>query len=117
MRKTCTLLSCLCLTVAVAQVGAPALASDLESPRRAYPEGRPQADHVPIERKVAEFCYRQRQICSKICTLRSRFEDRFDGCPSSCESREIRCISSACYRWSESEFLIAQRFGGFHCAL
>ena len=60
---------------------------------------------------MAQFCYEQRLICRKICDLHSRFEDRFDGCPQSCDSRELRCVTTACYRWTEPDFLIAERFG------
>lgn len=113
MRWASLLVCCLFLAVTVAGASAPLLASDLGT-REARPEDRGDSDNEP--ERVAEFCYSQLQICRKICTLRSRFEDRFDGCPQSCESREIRCNKTACYRWSEPELLIAERFGGNHCA-
>lgn len=68
------------------------------------------------EKDVAAFCYEQGQICTKICDLNSRFEDRFDGCRHSCESRAFRCTRTACFRWPERQFLIAERFGGYRCA-
>ena len=117
MRWADVLFCCLFLAFTFAGASAPLLATDLKSPRQAYPDDRPYSGNARKAREVAEFCYRQRQICRKICDMRSRFEDRFDGCPPSCESREIRCIRTACYRWSESEFLIAERFGGYKCAL
>ncbi len=104
------------LAVTFAGTGAPLLAADLKAPHQTYPDDRPYSGNARKERNVAEFCYGQRQICRKICYLHSRFEDRFDGCPDSCESREIRCIRTGCYRWTEPEFLIAERFGGYRCA-
>ncbi len=98
---------CLFLALTFAGAGTPILAVDLA----------PRSDNTQTEREVAQFCYSQRQICRKICNLRSNFDDRFDGCPQSCETREIRCISTACFRWTEPDFLIAERFGGFRCAL
>lgn len=117
MRWASLLFCCLFLAFTFAGAGAPLLASDLKSPREAYPNDGPHSGKARSEKEVAEFCYEQRQICRKICNLHSRFEDRFDGCPQSCESREIRCISTACYRWTEPDFIIAERFGGFKCAL
>ncbi len=111
------LLCCLVLGFTFAGAGAPLHATDLRSRHQSYPEDRRHSDAVPTERRVAEFCYRQRLICRKICDLHSRFDDRFDGCPQSCESRELRCITTACYRWTEPDFLIAERFGGYKCAL
>ncbi len=112
------LLCCLFLafTVAGAAVG-PLQATDLRSRHQSYPEDRRHSDAVRTERRVAQFCYEQRLICRKICDLHSRFEDRFDGCPQSCDSRELRCVTTACYRWTEPDFLIAERFGGYRCAL
>lgn len=109
------LLCCLFLAFTVVGASTPLLATDLKSERQTYPDDRSDDDEV-TEREVAEFCYVQRGICRKICNLRSRFDDRFDGCPQSCESREGRCSRTGCYRWSEQEFLIAERFGGFQCA-
>jgi hypothetical protein len=108
------LLCCLFLAFTVVGASTPLLATDLKSERQTYPDDR--SDDEVTEREVAEFCYVQRGICRKICNLRSRFDDRFDGCPQSCESREGRCSRTGCYRWSEAEFLIAERFGGFQCA-
>ena len=113
MRWAKLLFCCLFLAFSFAEASAPLLAADVESSRKRYPDERLDSDDG---QDVAEFCYEQRRICRKICTLRSRFEDRFDGCPSSCDSRETRCVSAACYRWSEPEFVIAERFGGFKCA-
>ena len=106
----------LCLFFAFTIVGGstPLTAADIKS-RQAYPD-EPYPDEPPAEQRVAEFCFSQRQICRKICNLKSRFEDNFDGCPQSCETREIRCGQAACFRWSEPEFLIAERFGGYKCA-
>jgi hypothetical protein len=103
------------LAFTLAGAAAPLLAADVAPPRQAYPDDRQDSDDAQTEEKVAEFCYSQRGICRKICNLRSRFEDRFDGCPQSCESREIRCSRTGCYRWTEPEFLIAERFGGYQC--
>jgi hypothetical protein len=105
------------LAFAIAGAGAPLLATDLKSPREAAPDDRPRSGNALTARKVAEFCHRQRQICRKICNMHSRFEDRFDGCPQSCDSRETRCISTACYRWTDPDFIIAEKFGGRKCAL
>jgi hypothetical protein len=63
---------------------------------------------------VAEFCHKQRQICRKICNL--RFRDDLAGCPQTCESRLPRCINTACFKWTEQELLIGERFGGYRCA-
>lgn len=115
MRRAGLLFCCLFLAFTFAGVSAPLLATDLKSPRQASPDSRGYSNDELDERDVAEFCYSQRVICRKICNLRSRFEDRFDGCPQSCVSREGRCIRAACYRWTEPEFLIAERFGGYKC--
>ena len=114
MRWASLLFCCLFLAFTFAGASGPLLAADVEPPRKSYPDERLDSDDDGQD--VAEFCYGQRQICRKICVLRSRFEDRFDGCPQSCESRETRCVSTACYRWTEPEFLIAERFGGYKCA-
>ena len=116
MRWANLLFCCLFLAFAFARASAPLFASDLEPPRQANPHDRPHSGKASKEEEVAEFCYRQRRICRKICDLRSHFEDRFDGCPPSCESREIRCGRTGCYRWTEPEFLIAERFGGYKCS-
>jgi hypothetical protein len=63
---------------------------------------------------VAEYCHKQRQICRKICNL--RFRDDLAGCPQTCESRLPRCINTACFKWTEQELLIGERFGGYRCA-
>ena len=93
---------------------APLLAADLATPPH---DDRAHSDDALTERKVAEFCYGQRHICRKICDLRSRFEDRFDGCPHSCDSRESRCSRTGCYRWTEPEYALAQKFGAHKCTL
>ncbi len=112
MRWANLLFCYLFLAFIFAGASAPLLAADLASPRQSYPDDRSSSDDA-LERDVAEFCYRQRYICRKICNLNSRFDDEFDGCPSSCESREIRCSRTGYYRWSEPEFLIAEKFGGY----
>jgi hypothetical protein len=117
MRWANLLFCCLFLAFSFAGAGAPLLATDLKSPGKAYPDDRLDSGNAGKETDVAEFCYEQSQICRKICNLRSRFDDRFDGCPQSCESRETRCVSTACFRWTEPDFLIAERFGGYKCAL
>jgi hypothetical protein len=108
---------CLFLALAIAAAGASLHATDIHSRRQSDPDDRRRSDQARTERKVAAFCSMQREICRKICNLHSRFEDRFDGCPQSCESREIRCIATACFRWTDPDFLIAERFGGAQCAL
>jgi hypothetical protein len=117
MRKASLLFCCLFLAFAFAGVSGPLLATDLNSRHQANPAHRSHHDDELKEERVGEFCYRQRVICRKICDLRSRFDDRFDGCPQSCESRELRCVTTACYRWTEPDFSIAERFGGSQCAL
>lgn len=118
MRLASLLFCCLILAFTFTEGSAPLLAADIESQRQAGPDDRSSADDPESEeRQVAEFCYVQRQICRKICNLNSRFEDRFDGCSQACESREIRCSRTGCYRWTERDFLIAERFGGYKCAL
>ena len=112
MRWANLLLCCLFLAFTFVGASAPLLAADVATPRQAYPDGGPDSGDT---QEVAEFCHGQRRICRKICDLRSRFEDRFDGCPQSCESREGRCTRTGCYRWTEPEFLIAGRFGGYQC--
>lgn len=114
MRWAKLLFCCLFLAFTVAGASAPLFASDLKEPRDGY---RADSDDDSEEQDVAEYCFSQLQICRKICTLRSRFENNFDGCPQSCESREMRCSKTGCYRWAEPEFLIAERFGGAKCAL
>src|SRR5262249_6104900 len=111
------LFGCLILAFTVAGANAPLHATDLKSPRETYPDERPRSQAARTARKVAEFCFRQRVICRKICNMHSNFDDRFDGCPQSCETREIRCISSACFRWTEPDFIIAEKFGAYKCAL
>lgn len=117
MRWANLLFCCLFLAFAFTGASAPLLAANLEPPPHAFPDDRPYSDNALTEREVAAFCYGQRYICRKICYLRSNFEDRFDGCPQSCESREARCSRTGCYRWTEPEFLIAEKFGGYKCAL
>ena len=113
MRWAKLLICCLFLAFTFAGASTLVLATDLKSPPQSYPDDR--SDAAPTGRDVADFCFSQRQMCRKICRLRSRFEDNFDGCPSSCESREGRCAKTGCYRWSEPEFLIAEKFGGSKC--
>ena len=113
MRWANLLLCYLVLAFTFAAANAPLQATDLKSPRQTYPEGR---DNALTAKEVVEICGMQGQICRKICNLRSRFEDRFDGCPQSCESRAIRCTRTGCFRWTEPDFLIAERFGGYKCA-
>lgn len=111
------LLCCsLLLAFTLAAATTPGLATDLKSPRGDHSGDRAHSRHQQEDVDVGEFCYEQRQICRKVCDLRSRFNDRFDGCPQSCDSRETRCNSTACFRWTEPDFLIAERFGGFKCA-
>jgi hypothetical protein len=78
---------------------------------------RRDSDQELKAREVAEFCYEQRSICRKICDLHSNFDDRFDGCSHSCDSRESRCSRTGCYRWAEPEYVIAHKFGGEKCPL
>src|SRR5262245_55535370 len=109
-----------CLVLAFVAAGgdrAPTLAADLSAPPRAAPGNHPYAEDGLSERDVADFCHGQRGVCRRICDLRSRFEDRFDACPHSCDSREGRCTRTGCYKWSEPEFVLAQKFGGHKCAL
>lgn len=104
------------LAFTFAGAGTSLLAADVGPPRHAYPESDQHSDDALAEADVAEFCYQQGQICSKICDLNSRFEDKFDGCRQSCESRAFRCTRTACFRWPERQFVIAERFGGYRCA-
>ena len=110
MRRANSLFFCLFLALALAGASAPLVAADLEAPREADPRYK-----TPTKRDVAEFCHEQRQVCRKICYLRSRFEDRFDGCPHSCDSRESRCTRTGCFRWTDHDFLIARKFGADLC--
>jgi|EndMetStandDraft_9_1072997.scaffolds.fasta_scaffold06850_2 hypothetical protein len=114
MRWANLLLCCLFLVFTLVGASAPLGAADLKGPRQNYPEQRALSDEE-LREKEADYCYAQRKICRKICYLRDRFDDRFNGCPNSCDSRETRCVKSGCYRWSEQEFLIAERFGGYKC--
>lgn len=118
MRWANLLFCYLFLAFTIVGASTPLLASDLgESPRQSYPDDRSYSDDARPDRDVAEFCYVQGQICRKICDLRSNFEDDFDGCPQSCESRAGRCTRTGCYRWTEPDFLIAEKFGGYKCHL
>jgi hypothetical protein len=120
MRWVNILLCCLFLAFAFARVPAPLLAADFGSPpphANRDSSHNPQTDREAEREELLEFCYGQRNICRKICDLRSNFDDRFDGCPSSCDSRESRCTRTGCYRWLEPEYVIAQRFGGEKCPL
>lgn len=99
------------LLLAFASASAPLLASDLKSGKiykndRLSPEDEAQ--------KIVAYCYDQRTICKKICRL--RFREDLIGCPQTCESRVPRCVTSACFKWLEPEFVIAERFGGYRCA-
>jgi hypothetical protein len=98
------------LALALAGASAPLAAANLESPRQADPD-----DKAPTAKEVAEFCHGQRQICRKICYSNSRLEDRFDGCSHSCDSRAVRCTRTACFRWTEPDYLIARKFGAYRC--
>jgi hypothetical protein len=109
MRWVNVLFCCLFLAVFFVGASAPLLATDLKSPPQA---GRRYSDTLS-EKEATELCYKQGDICRKICNL--RFRDDLVGCPQSCESRVPRCIRTGCYRWTEPEFLIAERFGGFRC--
>jgi hypothetical protein len=118
MRWASLLFCYLFLAFTFAGAGAPLLAADLgKSPGRTYPDNRSNFDKALPGRDVAEFCYTQGQICRKICDLHSNFDDEFDGCPQSCDSRAFRCTRTGCFRWTEPDFLIAERFGGFKCNL
>jgi hypothetical protein len=116
MRWTTIFFCCLFLAAAFVGAAAPSMASDLEPPRQAYPEDGPSDDYDKGGgEQLAEFCYEQRRICRKICYL--RFRDDQIGCPQQCESRVSRCTRTGCYRWSEPELLIAERFGGYKCPI
>src|SRR5262245_24965716 len=104
MRWASLLFCCLFLAFACAGGGASLLAADLAAPHDGDPRYPNEAQKA---REVAEFCYGQRHICRRLCDLRSRFEDRFDGCPDSCASRESRCTRTGCYRWTEPEYVLA----------
>jgi hypothetical protein len=108
-----SLLLCgLFLVLAVAGGGGPLGAADIRSQRgEPYPNDKRSAEDA--EEQLVAFCNEQRKICKKICNL--RFRDDLIGCPQSCSSREIRCGQTSCYKWSEQEFLIAERFGGGQC--
>ena len=83
-------------------------------PQRKAPEAR---DRKGAERKLAEYCFEQRHVCRKLCGLRSRFERRVDGCAQSCDSREVRCARTGCYKWAESELVLGEAYGAHRCAL
>jgi hypothetical protein len=110
MRWANSLFCCLFLAVALAYASAPLVAANLDRPGQADPD-----EKGPTEREVAEFCHVQRLICRKICYSNSRFKDRFDGCPHSCDSRESRCTRTGCFRWTEPDYLIARTFGAYRC--
>jgi hypothetical protein len=112
MRWAGLLWCCLFLAFSMAGAAGPLLAADLKTPREAYPDERRPSARADKE-DIADFCYRQRQICRKICYL--RFRDDLVGCPQSCDSREGRCTKTGCFRWTEPDFSIAERFGGFQC--
>jgi hypothetical protein len=117
MRWAGLLFCYLFLALTFAGASAPLLAADLGSQRQSYPDDRSYSNEEQGEREVAQFCYTQGQICRKICDLHSNFEDGVDGCPQSCESRAGRCTRTGCYRWTEPDFQIAEKFGGYKCAL
>jgi hypothetical protein len=132
MRWANLLFCCLFLVFAFAEAPVPLLAADFGSPQVNRDQGEDDGGGIDIggseddaqssdkelkAREVAEFCYEQRNICRKLCDLHSNFDDRFDGCSHSCDSRQGRCTRTSCYRWSGSEYVIAQRFGGNKCAL
>lgn len=110
MRWAGIVVCCLFLAFTLAGGGAPLLAADI--PQGQSDEG-PYSDDAATENQVADFCDSQRQICRKICYL--RFRDDLIGCPQRCVSRVSSCDRSGCYRWTEPEFVIAERFGGFKC--
>ena len=114
MRRVNVLFFMLFLALTFTATSTSLFATDIKSQHR---DGRSQSDDVQQERDLAQFCYTQAHICRKICRFRSNFEDKFDGCPDSCESRAIRCTRTGCFRWKEPDFLIAERFGGSKCAL
>ena len=111
MRWISFLFCCLFMAFTLAGANAPVMGADL--PNQSYPEER--SEDVLPERQVAEFCADQRYICRKICYL--RFRDDQIGCPQKCESRAGRCTRTGCYRWTEPELLIAEKFGGYKCNL
>ena len=92
-------------------------AADLGESRQSFPDERSYKDNKLPEIEVAEFCYLQGRICRKVCNLRSRFDDEFNGCSHSCDSRAGRCTRTGCYRWVDPDFLIAEKFGAYKCAL
>ncbi len=108
MRWARLLLCCLFMAFTCAGA-APLLAADL---KQAYPDERPDSD-AQAENDMEEYCYAQRQMCHKICRL--RFREDLIGCPQTCETRVSRCMTTGCYRWTEPELLIAERFGGAKC--
>lgn len=114
MRGAKFLICTLVLAFALAGAGAPLFAADLKSsPQATSPEDDSSADDGPSDEEVAEFCYGQRTMCRKICRLRFRDDDI--GCPQNCDSRVSRCMKTGCYKWTEPEFVIAERFGGYRC--
>jgi len=114
--RLANLLFC-CLFLALTFVGSSTAlhATDLRPPREAYPDDRQRASKAPSTDEIADYCFEQRQICRKICRLNERFNDRFDGCPHSCDSRETRCVATACFRWTDPDYIIAEKFGGDKC--
>jgi hypothetical protein len=108
------LFCCLLLSITIVGAAAPLHATDIYSRRQSDREDTRRADP---ELQVAEFCHMQRKICRKVCDLRSNFDDRFDGCPHSCDSREFRCNTTACFRWTDPDFIIAEKYGAAECAL
>src|SRR5262245_15707741 len=112
MRCARLVFCCLLLAFAAAGARTPLLAADLAPPRHSGAD-----EDAAMAKEVVEFCRGQRHICRRICDLRSRFEDRFDGCPHSCDSREVRCGRTGCFRWADPEYLLAQKFGAHKCAL
>jgi hypothetical protein len=86
-----------------------------EPPSQAYAPSTPKSDGDINARKVAEYCFSQRQICRKVCYL--RFRDDVFGCSETCDSRVSRCNKSGCYKWIEPELIIAERFGASRCIL
>ena len=89
MRWTNILICFVVLTFAFAGAGVPLRAADLGGRATGITRTKvKRSDEMQTEEKVAEFCFVQRQICRKICSIHSNFNDRFDGCPQSCETRE-----------------------------
>jgi hypothetical protein len=73
----------------------------------------PYADTALAEKELTAFCHQQQPICRKICNL--RFRNDLVGCSQTCDSRVARCVRTGCYKWTDPELLIAEKFGGYQC--